>query len=647
VNVVTADPTLGPADSPADYEQLSTGWALGAAFGSLTAPGGNPSSINGILQGLAGEGEIIRGPHGEAHRNPDVTPLLAPDDANSQYGIPGQLTFSKPVREGEAKLLSQWKHEELQRSDALARSEPGIVPATARFLAGAAGSMMDPLNVAANFVPVLSEARWAAAAGKIGARSTRILRGAAEGLAGNAVAEPIVLDQAQNQQADYDAYDALKDLAFGAVVGAGLHGVTGEIGDLVRDWRRVPESTRDAALNQAVAAVIQGAPVRTAEIISQPIHLVQDYVSRESGALDPDRLASELGIEPQEAQRALGAMAAAGEIEYSPRSGKFRRLAQTGPLDAISFLQSKGGLIDTEGHDLALGRDAQRNNPRYGPLLRKSGMSIDEAGERLHEAGYFGDPTETPRPTEGEVLDLLNRSLAGERVYSIRDTGTALDQAGPDAAQSRDMAGAELDRAIDEHRLTVSEAERAAALDAMMARGLAATDALDSVLERTAIEGGLYTSPQDRLRAIQGQIEVAQQAGAPLHAIAPLLDERAAIHADLAAAATARQAPGGDVGEMIRQDLAGESPASLVTMEGLASKDADLQAKEAAPASDWIAKAEKGAADAEARFRAVVRELTPAEQNALETELRNGAEYVQAKRQAAVDLAGCMIREGV
>ncbi|MGN6124835.1 MAG: hypothetical protein ACTHOJ_17965, partial [Sphingomonas oligoaromativorans] len=107
--------------------------------------------------------------------------------------------------------------------------------------------------------------------------------------------------------------------------------------------------------------------------------------------------------------------------------GQNRRASKTEaqPLDVLSFLAEHGGLRDDEGHDLqgrgklisgAITGQRRRGGsagmglpifaPRGGFLFRRNGMSIDEAGELLHEAGYIsGD-----RPTTADVLDLLASS---------------------------------------------------------------------------------------------------------------------------------------------------------------------------------------------------------------------------------------------
>src|SRR5690606_23348556 len=76
--------------------------------------------------------------------------------------------------------------------------------------------------------------------------------------------------------------------------------------------------------------------------------------------------------------------------------------------------------------------------PGVGPLLRPGGRSLDEVGEALHEAGYLGPPDTTPRPTEGEVIALLDDLIrTGERRYAVGD-------APPPRAEEDDGALADL-----------------------------------------------------------------------------------------------------------------------------------------------------------------------------------------------------------
>jgi hypothetical protein len=216
---------------------------------------------------------------------------------------------------------------------------------------------------------------------------------------------------------------------------------------------------------------------------------IMDYVTR-GGSLDPNAVASGLGFSPGFARMALARLAARGLIRMTP-DGRFQRLARrNAPMDAITFLQTQGGLHDDEGHNLLQGRNAQRQNPAYGPLIRRNGMSVDDAGEALHEAGYFGHPEEAPRPSTSDVLELLDRSLAGRRIYPLNDFDAALEQ-GQRAVNSRarDLADQEAQRTIEEYGLSnVTPAERSAVVDLMVNHGWDAGRAVDEVFERAAIQ---------------------------------------------------------------------------------------------------------------------------------------------------------------
>ena len=63
-------------------------------------------------------------------------------------------------------------------------------------------------------------------------RNTRLKRGAIEGAGGALLLEPLVYGAAQRIQADYDLYDSLLNVAFGTVLGGGLHVGAGKLRDI-------------------------------------------------------------------------------------------------------------------------------------------------------------------------------------------------------------------------------------------------------------------------------------------------------------------------------------------------------------------------------------------------------------------------------
>lgn len=680
MNIVTPDPTFGLATRPTDYDSIGSGWGLGAAFGTLEHPGGS-SGIVGFLEqmatdapygGLTGKTPFrTPGPNGQQLAIPNPSPVLQPEDANAKYGIKGALSWTAPVRESTAQLLRRWKLEQIQRDDTLSRATPGLIPGTARFLTGVAGSAMDPLNDAAAFIPVGGEARWAALAGKLGTYSTRALRGAAEGLVGTAAVEPVTYFQARQEQTNFTPADIANDLMFGTIAGSGLHLFGGMGADLVRRWQGAPVELRDAALQQGMAALKNGTPIRTDQILATaeaPERLtaaalkVGDQVYTGATHGDAFEAALKAGV-PEGAISKLdmnGFQTSTGRyvsredaLAIAQGSGqKYRRVGNAvtsqgttsptfedvrsragtaqAPQDALTFLMAKGGLRDTEGHDLA-NAIGQRQNPRTGPLLRKSGMSIDDAGEALHEAGYFGDPNVTPRPTEAQVLDFLREATATKRYQVGVDAGPTVDK-----IQARDLADNELGHAIEGQGVTVTDVERSAALDAMTESGMSASDALDHVLERSAIEGGTFTDTAQRLGDVEARLEAGRARGASLAELAPLMDERASLQADL------MDQRMGDVGDAVVSDLRGGA-GSITAVADAASRQADEVAQEALPVTEAVKQARAAAVNAEAQYRAVLGELHPEDRAAMDAALA----HIAARRQGAIDLAGCMIREGV
>jgi len=118
------------------------------------------------------------------------------------------------------------------------------------------------------------------------------------------------------------------------------------------------------------------------------------------------------------------------DLAPAPRRGARALPVRTQPSDVVEFLADRGGIADNEGH--ALGRSGQGGRAMgdafaygSGRLVRKSGMSIDAAGELLHEAGYFTD-----RPTTADVLDLLERAVNGrEKIYPLADHADMVERA--------------------------------------------------------------------------------------------------------------------------------------------------------------------------------------------------------------------------
>ncbi len=127
-------------------------------------------------------------------------------------------------------ILIERRKDEAARQVLFARGE-GTGQAVGKFGAAMAGTMMDPVNIASGFIPVLGGTRYAATlerAASVGARAgVRVGVGAAEGLVGATAVELPTLNMRRELQDDYSLYDSLANIAFGTFASAGLRGVAG------------------------------------------------------------------------------------------------------------------------------------------------------------------------------------------------------------------------------------------------------------------------------------------------------------------------------------------------------------------------------------------------------------------------------------
>ncbi len=197
---------------------------------------------------------------------------------------------------------------------------------------------------------------------------------------------------------------------------------------------------------EPTARLPEAPPVEVLLIMPQLRELVR---SREMSLNEPAKLAKALGVDEGQLRQGLVALALNREIRQN-KKGQFMRLPRdTGPIDMLKFIARNGGLRDDEGHALGLiglsaeqrrelttsaqkntkikkrdrgSMNGQRFIPGAGFLLRHKGRGLDEIGEDLWDAGYFGPPEVTPRPTVAEILEKLNSALQEDRkIYPLGD----------------------------------------------------------------------------------------------------------------------------------------------------------------------------------------------------------------------------------
>lgn len=280
--------------------------------------------------------------------------LLTPGEANERFGITGQIQFQKPISEFAAREIRDLKRRELVRADIEDRAAGGAAQWTLKFAASLAASAVDPLNVASAFVPVVGATRTAAWMATAGSRLGRVGMaariGAIEGAAGAAMIEPLNLIFANDEQRDYGMADALLNVAFGAILGSGLHAGGRAIADRVSGWTPPRLGTpagdvHEAMVKAAVAAVAEGQPVKA------------DAVGRVFGESRRDMLLN-----------------SAARIGYGPDNLPFVRAGEAvDPLVPASALA--GPRPESEGAD-AVAADVARRAGIMAPLLDKDGAPV-------------------------------------------------------------------------------------------------------------------------------------------------------------------------------------------------------------------------------------------------------------------------------
>ncbi|BBP51253.1 hypothetical protein PHLH3_08790 [Pseudomonas sp. St386] len=237
-----------------------SGEVFDAAFGGALDT--NPSNSLARAEELTGQEQgraMVMGP--ESYLAPDAgraapeTPMLDAQAARDRVAGMG-LDIKIPdqgIREGALDVLVGRHREQAARQQVLARASGGSMGT--QVAASLAASLLDPLNIASAFVPVVGPARYGAmlarASGPLARAGVRAGVGAVEGAVGAAIIEPFPLLAASMDQTEYGLSDSLANIALGGVLGGGLHSVGGAVSDALRRRIATEAPTVDTVLNAA------------------------------------------------------------------------------------------------------------------------------------------------------------------------------------------------------------------------------------------------------------------------------------------------------------------------------------------------------------------------------------------------------------
>lgn len=244
------------------------GEGFGAAFEETLTRNPIPSAFRATARARYRDGAYVDEFGNEQTAGRIPSNILSSEEASSKYGLQGRLKFDAPTPEPIAESLYRLKVRELELQDTKRRANAGLGTG---LTAGILGSLLDPLNLALAFVPIVGPARQAALATRLGVGGGRAATGAVEGAVGAAIIEPLVLGVAREEQADYTAVDSLANIVFGTAIGGGLHFSAGYIGDrfkaraeaspLAKTIDNLPHQDQAALLRTAVAQALDGRPI--------------------------------------------------------------------------------------------------------------------------------------------------------------------------------------------------------------------------------------------------------------------------------------------------------------------------------------------------------------------------------------------------
>jgi len=186
-------------------------------------------------------------------------------EANEKYrdlGLHWDEEEEPTINKRLAEAIAEEKRNERRLQHVINRADGG---GALRFGSAMLGSLVDPLNVAAMFIPITREQTFVRMGATMGITGARFSRGFAEGLVGISAVEPITYAVAQREQADYGLIDSMISVLGGATLAGGLRLVFGKV---LGDWGGMTTfRKRVEAFQWATKMVDEGRTVTAADTV--------------------------------------------------------------------------------------------------------------------------------------------------------------------------------------------------------------------------------------------------------------------------------------------------------------------------------------------------------------------------------------------
>ncbi|ELY5938430.1 hypothetical protein SNN83_001507 [Cronobacter malonaticus] len=226
----------------------------------------------------------IRFSEADRYANDPTSPIVSKAEADAKLKELGIKSINIPdsgVTQSFLDHVTESRKEALAKQQIAASAPSGLIATPLNFVAGLAGAMADPANLAISLVPFAGEARAATVLGRAG---ERFLQGAAMGGAQTAVALPFTAQAAAAEGEDFTMANAMENVFYGTVGGGFLHAGGGVIADLVRGRR--PDVSPSDPLTAARAEEIPATSTRMAsrDIPDQvaEVPFLDDAIAREA-----------------------------------------------------------------------------------------------------------------------------------------------------------------------------------------------------------------------------------------------------------------------------------------------------------------------------------------------------------------------------
>ncbi|HBQ8551588.1 TPA: hypothetical protein ACWXAY_002704 [Klebsiella pneumoniae] len=220
--IYTDDPGTG-INQPLSNVESGLGESLSASF------------TQGFREGPLMSG--IRFAQADQYANDPNSPVVSKAEADAKLKELGVKSINIPdsgVTQSFMDHVTQERKEALARQQIASSAPSGFISTPLNFMAGLAGSMADPANLAIGLVPFAGEARAATALGRFG---ERFVQGSIYGGVQTAAAIPFTALAAAAEGDNFTLAQGMENIFLGMVGGGVLHAGGGVIADLVRGRR--------------------------------------------------------------------------------------------------------------------------------------------------------------------------------------------------------------------------------------------------------------------------------------------------------------------------------------------------------------------------------------------------------------------------